>query len=264
MKAFSARVLWLLFSLFVSGAGMVTGQPTIFLDNWFNHETHAKTGKIYHYTWDDTLDSGFSQLGERFSDQGARLVTLSAAPDARNLRDAAFYIIVDPDTTRENPSPHYVTGEDIKAVKRWVRKGGVLLLMANDGPNAEFTHFNRLAGAFGFTFHPQTLNPVTGRNWEMGAETHLPVHPLFTGVNKIYMKEVAPIVLSKGAAPVLKNDDGAVFIAETRFGKGYVLAVGDPWLYNEYIGHSRLTPDFDNGKAAANLVRLLLSKATQD
>lgn len=264
MKAFSARVLWLLFSLFVSGAGMVTGQPTIFLDNWFNHETHAKTGKIYHYTWDDTLDSGFSQLGERFSDQGARLVTLSAAPDARNLRDAAIYIIVDPDTTRENPSPHYVTGEDIKAVKRWVRKGGVLLLMANDGPNAEFTHFNRLAGAFGFTFHPQTLNPVTGRNWEMGAETHLPVHPLFTGVNKIYMKEVAPIVLSKGAAPVLKNDDGAVFIAETRFGKGYILAVGDPWLYNEYIGHSRLTPDFDNGKAAANLVRLLLSKATQD
>lgn len=62
----------------------------------------------------------------------------------------------------------------------------------------------------------------------------------------------------------MKNDDGAVFIAETRFGKGYVLAVGDPWLYNEYIGHSRLTPDFDNGKAAANLVRLLLSNATED
>ena len=42
------------------------------------------------------------------------------------------------------------------------------------------------------------------------------------------------------------------------------LAIGDPWIYNEYIGHSRLTPDFDNSKAAANLVRLLLSKARED
>lgn len=264
MKPVISRLYAFLAAILLTCPMPVNSQPKVVLDNWFNRETHAKTGKIYHYTWEDTLDSGFSQLGEHFADQGARLVTLSAAPDARNLRDASIYIIVDPDTTRENPSPHYVTGEDIKAVKRWVRKGGVLLLMANDGPNAEFTHFNRLAGAFGFTFHPQTLNPVTGRNWEMGAETHLPVHPLFTGVSKIYMKEVAPISLSKGAAPVLKNDDGAVFIAETRFGKGYVLAVGDPWLYNEYIGHSRLTPDFDNSKAAANLVRLLLSNATED
>jgi hypothetical protein len=38
------------------------------------------------------------------------------------------------------------------------------------------------------------------------------------------------------------------------------MAVGDPWLYNEYIGHSRLTVDFENGKAANNLVKLLLGK----
>ena len=31
----------------------------------------------------------------------------------------------------------------------------------------------------------------------MAAETNLPDHPLFAGVNKIYMKEVAPIILSK-------------------------------------------------------------------
>lgn len=264
MKFFSPRIFILTLWLVLSGQIMVQGQPVVYLDNWFNHETHAKTGKIYHYTWEDTLDSGFSQLGALFTEQGARLVTLDQAPAIRNLREAAIYIIVDPDTTRENPSPHYVTGDDIQAVKRWVRRGGVLLLMANDGPNAEFTHFNRLAGAFGFTFHPQTLNPVTGRNWEMGAETHLPDHPLFTGVHKIYMKEVAPISLSMQAQSVLKNEDGAVFIAETAFGKGYVLAVGDPWLYNEYIDHSRLTPDFENGKAAANLVRLILSKASEN
>jgi len=74
------------------------------------------------------------------------------------------------------------------------------------------------------------------------------------------MKEVAPITLAGKASSVLKNDDGSIFIAETNFGKGYVMAVGDPWLYNEYIGHSRLTVDFENGKAANNLVKLLLGK----
>ena len=93
----------------------------------------------------------------------------------------------------------------------------------------------------------------------MGAETNLPNHPLFAGVSKIYLKEISPIVLSVTAQPVLK-DKGHVLIGETQFGKGYVLAVGDPWLYNEYIDHKYLPESFENLKAANNLVNLLLSK----
>jgi unsaturated rhamnogalacturonyl hydrolase len=93
----------------------------------------------------------------------------------------------------------------------------------------------------------------------MAAEINLPNHPLFSGVNKIYMKEVAPIKISKNAKPVLK-DGPDIFIAETQFGKGYVLAVGDPWLYNEYIDHAMLPESFENLKAANNLVDLLLKK----
>jgi hypothetical protein len=234
-------------------------QKAVGLDNWFNHEINAKTGKLYHYTWNDSLDSGFSQLGACFINQGANLVTMKDQPAKKSLSKVDVYIIVDPDTIRENPNPNFVTDQDIKVISKWVKKGGVLLLMANDGPNCEFTHFNRLAGEFGFYFRPLTLNPVTGREWEMGAEINLPDHPLFSGVKKIYMKEVAPILLSKNATVVLK-DGNDIFMAETRFGKGYVLAIGDPWIYNEYIGHSRLPQDFDNGKAAGNLCTLLLSK----
>jgi hypothetical protein len=36
------------------------------------------------------------------------------------------------------------------------------------------------------------------------------------------------------------------------------MAVGDPWLYNEYIDHWLLPESFDNLKAANNLVDLLL------
>ena len=236
-------------------------QKTVGLDNWFNHETNATTGKIFHYTWNDEAMSGFSQLGDLFVNQGSQLKTIASKPDKQSLKGVDVYIIVDPDTTKENPNPNYVDARDVKFLKKWVSKGGVLLLMANDGPNCEFTHFNQLAEAFGFRFQTQSLNPVINRDWEMGAEINLPNHPLFAGVNKIYMKEVGPIILSGNAKPTLKDGNGeGVFIAETQFGKGYVLAIGDPWLYNEYIDHWLLPESFENLKAANNLVDLLLKK----
>ena len=74
------------------------------------------------------------------------------------------------------------------------------------------------------------------------------------------MKEVSSISLS-GSAKAVLTDNNQVYIAETSFGKGYVLAVGDPWLYNEYIDHTMLPADFENLKAANNLTEYLLSKA---
>ena len=133
--------------------------------------------------------------------------------------------------------------------------------MANDGPNCEFTHFNQLAKVFGFQFHPQTLNPVTGKQWDMAAETKFMDHPLFSDVKKIYMKEVASISLSENAKSVLVDEDSnKIIIAENQYKKGYVLAIGDPWLYNEYIDHWLLPESFENLKAANNLVDLLLRK----
>jgi unsaturated rhamnogalacturonyl hydrolase len=256
----------LLFYLFVFQIFYLTyrlsAQKTVGLDNWFNHEVVVATGQPFHYTWNDTLNSGFSRLGEIFVSKGAQLVSLAEKPDRKTLEKVDIYIIVDPDTTTENSHPNYIEPDDVKTICRWVRKGGVLLLMGNDGPNCEFTHFNTLATKFGFYFHPLTLNPVTGKNWEMGAETNLPGHPIFSGVNKIYMKEVAPISVAGMATPVL-NDGDAVFIAETACGKGYVMAVGDPWLYNEYIDNRRLPRDFENLKAAGNLAGFLLEKSRE-
>lgn len=74
------------------------------------------------------------------------------------------------------------------------------------------------------------------------------------------MKEVSPVSVSGKAKPVLVdgNSGNAVFIAESKYGKGYVLAVGDPWLYNEYIDNHRLPKDFENLKAAENFCIFLL------
>lgn len=237
---------------------LTTQQPVVGLDNWFNHEFN-KAGDIYHYTWTDTLNSGFSMLGDVFKAHGAIIRIITRAPSSIILDSLDIFIIVDPDTTSENAHPNYITETDIVSIENWVNDGGVLLLMANDSPNCEFTHLNQLAGIFGFYFVPVTLNPVIDHKWEMGAETNLPNHQLFKGVNKIYMKEVSPILISNNARPVLE-DGKNILMAETKYGNGKVLAIGDPWLYNEYIGNSRLPNSFENMKAANNLVNYLINE----
>jgi unsaturated rhamnogalacturonyl hydrolase len=97
------------------------------------------------------------------------------------------------------------------------------------------------------------------RNFPSCASENLPEHPLFDGVKKIFIKEISSINCHKSAKPVLV-ENGIIFMAEANYGKGYVFAVGDPWLYNEYIDHALLPSDFENKKAAENLVKLLMSK----
>lgn len=235
-----------------------SGQPVVGLDNWFNRETNAKTGQPFHYLWTDTAWSGYSRWGEIFRSKGAQIKTLEK-PVPSLLKEIDIYIMVDPDTATESKSPNYILSDDIKAIKKRVKKGGVLAILANDGPNCEFTHLNKLMSQFGMTFNHVTLHPVTGTQFEMGACVNLPDHPLFKGVDKIYIKEVADINLRGTAKPVL-TENGKVLIAENKFGKGYVFAIGDPWIYNEYIDHDRLPESFKNRKAAENLTDMLLGR----
>jgi unsaturated rhamnogalacturonyl hydrolase len=231
-------------------------QPVVGLDNWFNQETNA-AGVDYHYLWNDIEFSGYSRWGNIFKQKGAEIITVGK-PVVSVLNNLDIYIIVDPDSTTEDPTPNYIESADIAAIKRWVEKGGVLAILANDAPNCEFTHLNNLMKEFGMTFNHVTLHRVPGDDFEAGASSDLPDHPLFKGVKKIYTKEVSDINLS-GTARAVLTENGKVLIAENQFGKGYVFAIGDPWIYNEYIDHDRLPKSFENRLAAENLTDLLLS-----
>ena len=133
-------------------------------------------------------------------------------------------------------------------------------MLANYAPNCEFTHLNSLIKEFGMHFNHVTLHPVPNNDCEMGASVNLPYHPLFKGVSKIYIKEVSDISLTGTARPVLV-ENGKILIAENNYGKGYVFAIGDPWIYNEYIDHAVLPESFENKNVATNLTDLLISKA---
>jgi len=246
----------ILYFVIHTGVFNSSAQPVVGLDNWFNRETNVKTGLPYHYLWSDREWSGYSRFGEIFESRGAKIKTVEK-PTVAVLGDLDIYIIVDPDTTTESKNPNNILPEDIKSIKQWVRKGGVLAVFANDGPNCEFTHLNQLMKNFGMRFNHVTLHPVTGTEFEMGACTNLPGHPLFKDVSKIYIKEVADIKLS-GKARAILTEKNKVFLAEARIGKGYVFAIGDPWIYNEYIDHDRLPESFMNRKAAENLAEMLI------
>jgi unsaturated rhamnogalacturonyl hydrolase len=76
-------------------------------------------------------------------------------------------------------------------------------------------------------------------------------------LKKIYVKEITQLKLSKTAKSILNIKD-AVVMAEARVGKGKVIALGDPWIYNEYLNNRRTPLEFENFKAAQKLIKYLL------
>ncbi|MEO7216043.1 hypothetical protein [Mucilaginibacter sp.] len=257
-KRASLIVLTVLFGCLAAQAQIV-----VTLDHYFNHETHKNASgqpERFHYLWEEKAQTGFSIFGEAFTKQGAVLNSLEVAPTVSKLAGSKIYIIVDPDSRKENPQPNYISAAHIDDIAKWVKAGGVLLLMANDSANVELPHFNELAARFGMHFNNDIANHVIDdKHFEDGA-IYTEGNAIFATAKKIFMKDACSISLSRKAKAALKNSAGAVIIAKAKYGKGFVLAVGDPWLYNEYV-NGRLPAGFENDKAAEDIASYLLKKA---
>jgi unsaturated rhamnogalacturonyl hydrolase len=235
---------------------------TVLLDYYFNNEWKKDatgTNVRYHYTWDDKSNSGFSMLGDVFKTHGVRTASLEESPTPKNLKAADIYVIVDPDTDKETTKPNFVGSKDIEVIKNWVKTGGVLVLLSNDSINAEFKHFNELAKQFGVQFNYDSKNRVEGNQFEQGAVLIPTNHSIFKTAKKLYIKELSSLQVKAPAVTALKKEDINV-MAVAKYGKGTVFVLGDPWLYNEYVDGRKLTPDFDNYKAASELVQWLIKQ----
>jgi hypothetical protein len=231
------------------------------LDYFFNHEVHNVGGVTtrYHYLWTDKANTGFSIWGDIFKKQGASLDTLGTAPTVEDLSGSAVYIIVDPDTKKENPNPNYISAEHTDQLAKWVKAGGVLVLMANDSANVELPHFNILAGRFGLHFNDDLQNHVVNDAHFSDGAILISNSPIFKNARKVFLKDVCSIGLSGDAKPALLATSGAVIAATVKYGKGTVFAVGDPWLYNEYV-NGRLPAGYENDIAANDLAKWLLNQ----
>ncbi|MBC6610123.1 glycoside hydrolase family 88 protein [Hymenobacter sp. BT507] len=234
---------------------------TVGLDYYFNHELRQNpiTGQQeqWHYTWEDRTHGGFWLWGNQFRELGARTVAVPTAPTTAALKGLNVYIIVDPDTKKETPQPNYVQAADRKAITDWVRGGGTLVLMANDTSNCEIPRFNELAKNFGVQFLPQNINMVKGSQFEQGRVDIPAGNAIFRHARAAYIKELAPLGLS-GPAKASVSQGGNVIIATAKVGKGTVFAVGDPWLYNEYVDGRKIPAVYENFNAGKDLAEWLL------
>jgi unsaturated rhamnogalacturonyl hydrolase len=225
------------------------------MDAWFNSQTRKNAlgqSELYHYKWDDDSASGYSLFGRAFESYGVSLATLPAAPTAAALAKASIYLIASPDIPAKNPAPHYMDKPSGDAIEAWVRSGGVLLLFSNDRDNTEFTHFNTLADRFGIHFNPVLSHHVVGDDHSTG-EVVIP--PANTGIFgegfTAFMKDTSSITVS-GPARAVVTDHGDIMIAISHVGKGVVLAVTDPWVYNEYADGRKMR-QYDGFEAAQDL-----------
>jgi unsaturated rhamnogalacturonyl hydrolase len=209
---------------------------TVLMDAWFNSQTRQTAlgqTELFHYKWDDDSNSGYSFFGRAFRRYGATLGTLPTAPTTASLARAQVYIIASPDNLSKNPHPHYMDKASADAIVAWVRNGGNLLLFSNDRDNTEFEHFNLLADQLGVHFNPVLSHHVVEPDHSAG-EVAIPAIPgLFPEAFTAYMKDTSTITVSQTAKAIM-TDHGDVMIAVAHVGKGRVLAVVDPWFYNEY------------------------------
>lgn len=245
---------------------------TVGVDTYFNHETRANPLSVakpadvvlperepFHYTWEDRMHSGFWWWGNLFRERGARTVSVPTAPTAQSLKGIDVYILVDPDTPKESPKPNYIGEADRRALTDWVKAGGVLVLMANDTANCETRHLNELAQTFGIRFTDQSRNMVQGTHFEQGTVAIAPGNPVFPTTRTTYIKELSVLALQPPARALVSAGNEAI-MAVASYGKGTVFAVGDPWLYNEYIDGRRIAAPFQNALAAQELTDWLLGQ----
>ncbi|HEY6956470.1 MAG TPA: glycoside hydrolase family 88 protein [Flavisolibacter sp.] len=238
---------------------------TVLLDNFFNNEWRKDatgTNIRYHYLWDDRMNSGFATLGDIFHSYGVRTESLQTAPAARDLKNANIYIIVDPDTDKETTSPNYMTENYASVIANWVKGGGVLILMANDKGNADLEHTNLLASKFGVKYNEDNYNLVQGDKFEQGAVMVPANNPVFKTAKKVYLKEVSTLQVRPPATPVLTKE-GKNIVALAKYGKGSVFIVGDPWIYDEYTDGRKLPAEFENFKAAQDIVKWAIGQSAK-
>jgi unsaturated rhamnogalacturonyl hydrolase len=228
------------FSFIFFGAFPAQAKPVVGLDCYHNNESSP------HYTWSLTTIDGFSQFAGIILGLNADTASIKTVVDSAVLSKIQVFIIVDPDTTTEAPAPKYLTTDEINAIDSWVQRGGALMLLANNFGNCELSKMSELGSRFGIRFNADTYGTV----YDLSP---LPAHAFFNGCDTLYIKDISTLKLASPAQAAFTLG-GKNLIATSTKGLGTVFAIGDPWLYNEYINRR------DNFEAGSNVMSWLLTR----
>jgi unsaturated rhamnogalacturonyl hydrolase len=101
---------------------------------------------------------------------------------------------------------------------------------------------------------------VKGNAFEIGNVLPTLNSPLGHVGLKMYLKEASVLDVKAPATTIATNGTDNL-IATATYGKGAVIAIGDPWLYNEYLDGRKLPIVFENFEASKNLAQWLIKKS---
>jgi unsaturated rhamnogalacturonyl hydrolase len=236
-----------------------TGKKVV-MDNYFNRETKVDAfgnSIVFHYKWWEKDNGGFSFVNFLFNKYGATTSSLDEAPTVENLKNVTVYFLIDPDWPKENKNPNYVEQKHIDALVTYVKNGGTLVMLANDSNNVEFTNYNKLAEKFGMHWNINVRHDVKNDSFPQG-EIVFKNNEIFKTTKKAYIKQLCTQTI-KAPAKAIYSENGEVIMSMATLGKGSVFAVGDPWFYNEYVDGRKLPAEYENYKAAEDLVKWLLN-----
>lgn len=236
---------------------------TVAVDGWFNSQKRKRpdgSEELFHYKWTDDANSGYSIWGRMFQQYGLRTEVIPHAPRAEDLKDVAIFVMASPDIPAWNPKPNYMDAASADAIEKWVKAGGILVIMQNDSTHSEFEHFNLLTDRFGLHYNAVSRNQELNNSYE-NTVVNIPAGTggIFKDAHKTVQKEISTIKLS-GPAKSILTDKGDVVMAVARVGKGLVYANTDPWLYNEYTDGRKLPLGEDNFAAGQELTKWLVEK----
>ena len=110
--------------------------------------------------------------------------------------------------------------------------------------NLNFLYFNSIKNKSNTSKNKDTLNLI------------------FETATKLFLKEISTLkIFSSNQPKAFYTERNDTLMFERKVDNGYVFAVGDPWLYNEYVDGRKLPAEFENFKAANDLVKWALSQS---
>jgi unsaturated rhamnogalacturonyl hydrolase len=109
-------------------------------------------------------------------------------------------------------------------------------------------------------FNEDNYNLVQADKFEQGAVMVPANNSVFKTAKKVYLKEVSTLQLNPPANAVLTKE-GKNIVAVAKYGKGSVFIVGDPWIYDEYADGRKLPSEFENFKAAQEMVKWAIDQS---
>jgi unsaturated rhamnogalacturonyl hydrolase len=132
--------------------------------------------------------------------------------------------------------------------------------MLNDSTNSDTKHVKKLTRAFGVEITDKNINFVKNDNFPEGDVFTSSSSKIFKSNYKLFVKELVTLQPTHSDVMVEAAVGSDAVIVSRKYGKGKVVIVGDPWLYNEYVNGRKLPVEYQNLQASYDLIDWLLDK----